>query len=256
MNPRFALIGENIAYSRSPQIHTRLFEILGKVATYELFDHSTVTKADLKQFSGANVTIPHKERILEFVDYSDCHVQAIGAANTLVWEAGKLCAYNTDWIGFLASIEQPDWQSKRILLIGAGGAAKAVYYALQQLSTNLSIANRTRSKCEFVDSHTKRLTLTQARVQIADFDYVVQATNQDFPWLTHARFVYDLRYTTTHCHQNGLKMLIHQAIAAQSYFWQQAVCVDETIITEIERKLNYELNWKTSAFFTLKSPNN
>lgn len=238
----FGLLGNQIAYSLSPLIHQELFALLGHEATYELVDCPTFSRKQLQAFAGLNVTIPHKEAILDVIDACDEHVQAIGATNTVVWEAGKLIAHNTDWLGFLETIDHDAWRGRKILLIGAGGAAKAIYYALQQLTATISIANRTSAHCQFVDDATPILTLAQAEATITTYDYVVQATNQDFPWLSAANYVYDLRYTTTNCQQNGLLMLIHQAIAAQSYFWQQPIPNAQELARIIERKINNELN--------------
>ncbi|MGL4624157.1 MAG: shikimate dehydrogenase family protein [Culicoidibacterales bacterium] len=239
---RFGLLGANISYSRSPLIHQQLFQLLGHEATYELVDCATFSREQLQQFAGLNVTIPHKEQILHCVDRCDEHVQAIGATNTIVWDGDELVAHNTDWLGFLHSIEPEQWRSRKVLLLGAGGAAKAVYYALCQLTDTISIANRTYEHCLFVAPQTPILTLAEAEMTIQQYDYVVQATNQDFSWLNQAKYVYDLRYTTTNCQQNGLLMLIHQAIVAQSYFWDQPITNHRELARIIERKIKNELN--------------
>lgn len=239
---RFGLVGHQIAYSLSPLIHQELFVLLGREGTYEVIDTPILSRELLQRFAGCNITIPHKEQILQFVDRCDEHVQAIGATNTVVWEQGELVAHNTDWLGFLRSIDQEKWRERKILIVGAGGAAKAVYYALQTLTNQITLANRTVAHCQFVAETTPVLTLEEAEATIANYDYVVQATNQDFTWLTTAKYVYDLRYTTTNCQQNGLLMLIHQAIVAQSYFWQQPITNDRELARIIERKINNELN--------------
>ncbi|MGL4973547.1 MAG: shikimate dehydrogenase family protein, partial [Culicoidibacterales bacterium] len=223
-------------------IHALIFAACQREATYDLLDCSTYTREQLNQYQGFNVTIPHKETILALIDDCDRHAQAIGAVNTVVRVDGKLIGYNTDWLGFLRSIDQKQWRNQKVLLIGAGGAAKAVYYALKQLTPHITISNRTLANCQFVEPTTTIVSLEVAQATIKAYDYIIQATNQDFPWLEAARFVYDLRYTTTNCQQNGLKMLIHQAIVAQEYFWAQPMPNYQNLAVEIERKITHDLN--------------
>ncbi|MGL5917361.1 MAG: shikimate dehydrogenase family protein [Culicoidibacterales bacterium] len=242
MSKHFGLLGSGITYSLSPWIHQLIFAELQQQATYELLDWPVYTRAQLSRYSGWNVTIPHKETMLTCIDRLDVHTRAIGAVNTVVCEGNQLVGYNTDWLGFLRSIDASEWQNRHVLLIGAGGAAKAIYYALQQLTDQITISNRTQQNCTFVAPTTMIVSLVEAEATIHTYDYIVQATNQDFTWLQAGRFVYDLRYTTTNCHQNGLQMLIHQAIAAQEYFWAQPITNYQQLAVEIERKITHDLN--------------
>lgn len=139
--PLAAVIGDPIGHSKSPLLHgfwLRAYQILGHYVPLH------VTSGDLGQvlatmprmgFVGANVTIPHKETVLELADIVTDRARAIGAANTLTFHKdGKIEADNTDGHGFLANIQQnaPAFDAKDgpAVILGAGGAAKAVIYAL------------------------------------------------------------------------------------------------------------------------------
>ena len=139
--PLAAVIGDPIGHSKSPLLHgfwLRAYQISGHYVPLH------VTSGDLGQvlatmprmgFVGANVTIPHKETVLELADIVTDRARAIGAANTLTFHKdGKIEADNTDGHGFLANIQQnaPAFDAKdgTAVILGAGGAAKAVIYAL------------------------------------------------------------------------------------------------------------------------------
>lgn len=139
--PLAAVIGNPIGHSKSPVLHgfwLRAYQISGHYVPLN------VTSADLEQvlatiprmgFVGANVTIPHKETVLDLADIVTDRARAIGAANTLTFHKdGKIEADNTDGHGFLANIQQnaPAFDAKDgpAVILGAGGAAKAVIYAL------------------------------------------------------------------------------------------------------------------------------
>jgi shikimate dehydrogenase len=108
-------------------------------------------------FRGVNVTIPHKIEVMDYLDEIDEHALAIGAVNTIVNNNGRLTGYNTDGIGYVRSLkEEADFtvQGKRILMLGAGGAARGVAYALAlEGAAEMWIANRTVEKAvELADS--------------------------------------------------------------------------------------------------------
>jgi shikimate dehydrogenase len=134
----YGLIGYPVKHSLSPLMHNTAVSRLKIKAKYKLFP---LKERELKIFLGSlkkknicglNVTIPHKERVLEYIDgYVSEGVRAIGAANTIVVDKnGKLKAYNTDYLGFARHIRELKLKPKKIAVIGAGGAAKAVVFAL------------------------------------------------------------------------------------------------------------------------------
>jgi shikimate dehydrogenase len=156
--PRAAcLIGWPAAHSRSPLIHRYWLRKLGIEGGYvieavppdELQDF--VFRLALRGFVGANVTIPHKERVLK-LSKPDERAQAVGAANTLWFADGELCSTNTDVEGFLNNLDAcaPGWdRAGEALVLGAGGAARAVLFGLMERGiARVHIANRTRARAD------------------------------------------------------------------------------------------------------------
>lgn len=151
---RAFVCGHPIAHSRSPLIHRYWLKQLGIEGTYEQVDVSPAAFAGFIQsmarngYSGGNVTIPHKEAALALLDVRDEAAEAIGAANT-VWldKEGKLAGSNTDADGYAASLdeESPAWEnSSSAVVLGAGGAARAVVYALKMRGvSDIRVVNRT-----------------------------------------------------------------------------------------------------------------
>lgn len=130
---RYGLIGEHLGHSFSKIIHERLADY-----TYDLIP---LSKEELdaflqkKEFAALNVTIPYKETVLPYLDEIDVHAKAIGAVNTIVNRDGRLCGYNTDFYGFRYLLENNgiDICGKKVLVLGRGGAAKAVCAVLREL---------------------------------------------------------------------------------------------------------------------------
>jgi shikimate dehydrogenase len=146
----YGLIGRNISYSFSRNYFTEKFETENIDAVYKNFDIKSIE--DFEQIiaedplpSGLNVTIPYKQEIMPFLDELDPVAQEIGAVNTIkVGEDGKLTGYNTDHYGFVESLKpylQP--QHQKALILGTGGASKAVAYGLKKLNIKYSFVSRT-----------------------------------------------------------------------------------------------------------------
>lgn len=154
MKKWFAVIGDPIAQSKSPTMHQAWYEEAGVDAAYIPLHvkadklEEAVQSLKLLGASGWNVTIPHKQSIIPFLDELDELAQKMGAVNTVVrLENGRLKGYNTDGPGFVKSLEEAigtDSRQEPLLLIGAGGAARGIAFALQQAGyTSITIANRT-----------------------------------------------------------------------------------------------------------------
>lgn len=154
----FAVIGDPIKHSTSPLMHNAALRELGLNAVYTAFH---VASEQLEQavqgmralgISGMNVTIPHKEAVMAHLDEVDESASVIGAVNTIVNRSGRLIGYNTDGLGFVRSLQEEiisDLRQSRILLIGAGGAARGIAYALLKAGCRrLQIANRTLERAE------------------------------------------------------------------------------------------------------------
>jgi shikimate dehydrogenase len=162
--PLAAVIGSPIAHSRSPALHGYWLKRYGIKGFYIPMD---VAQADLANvlrmlpkmgFVGANVTIPHKEAILQIADVISDRAALIGAANTLIFRKdGKIQADNTDGAGFIANLRQnaPHWvpNSGPAAVFGAGGAARAVIAALIEVGVpEIRLANRTRARADALRS--------------------------------------------------------------------------------------------------------
>jgi shikimate dehydrogenase len=139
MTKRVVLIGHPVAHSLSGAMQQAAFDTLGIDATYELWDRAPIALADAitelrtDDFLGANVTIPHKERVVPQVDRLTEEAHATGAVNTLTKEGRKLIGHNTDVPGFKVALDQLVGRQKmprNAIVLGAGGGARAVVYGL------------------------------------------------------------------------------------------------------------------------------
>ena len=155
-----AVIGDPIKHSRSPLIHNYWLKQIGISGTYEAIKVSAENlelfcrSASESQIKGFNVTLPHKENILEYCDEIEESARKIGAANTVrVRPDGHHSAYNTDAYGFLENLRQGvpefDFEAGPVVVIGAGGAARAVLYALQSQNVPyIILTNRSTARAD------------------------------------------------------------------------------------------------------------
>lgn len=157
--PLAGVIGCPVGHSRSPILHGTWLKYYGLRGHYvplhvEAEDLERVLRAmPAMGFVGANVTIPHKEAALALADEASETARQIGAANTLTFRAGRILADNTDSYGFMQNLLDgaPDWQPDAgpALVLGAGGAARAVLVALTQAGApEIFLANRTRARAD------------------------------------------------------------------------------------------------------------
>ena len=155
---RAFVCGHPIAHSRSPLIHGYWLEQLGIDGRYEPVDippeeFGTFIRGFAKLgFIGGNVTIPHKEQAWNHVDLRDAAADAIGAVNTVWFENDRICGGNTDAHGFSASLDAqaPRWDDgETAVVLGAGGAARAILYALVARGfQSIFLTNRTLKRAE------------------------------------------------------------------------------------------------------------
>lgn len=154
----YAVIGEPIAQSLSPQLHNGLFK---ETAVDALYLPIAVKSEDLEKlvdgfrlmnFGGFNITSPHKMAIIKYLDRLDPLAEKIGAVNTVVYRDGEMVGYNTDGFGFIKSLEakiEIPKEELTILILGCGGAVKSVAMALADWDIKkVIIANRTAAKAE------------------------------------------------------------------------------------------------------------
>src|SRR5580765_562019 len=145
------LLGHPVGHSLSPAMHNAAFRALALPHTYDTLDvtadalPAAVQRVRSGELLGANVTVPHKEAVMALVDTWDGPTAEIGAANTLSRTADgkRVLASNTDAVGFAYATRALAFDGARVLLLGAGGAARAVLVALLVRGAHVSITNRT-----------------------------------------------------------------------------------------------------------------
>ncbi|MGI6118959.1 MAG: shikimate dehydrogenase [Desulfosporosinus sp.] len=156
MEKHYAVIGDPIEHSLSPRMHNAGYAVLGIDAEYQRFlvrpHHLADAVAGLTAlgFSGWNVTLPHKESIIPFLDTLTPEARHAGAVNTVKIHAGQRIGHNTDGAGFTLSVEGQlnGFMGKKAVLLGAGGAAKGIALALVERGMQVHILNRTPAKAK------------------------------------------------------------------------------------------------------------
>ncbi|MDP4162303.1 MAG: shikimate dehydrogenase [Bacillota bacterium] len=191
MEKLYAVLGYPIGHSMSPFMHNDLFAFYNLEARYLPFQVKPEALEDavkgLKAIgvSGFNVTVPHKSSIIPLLDNIDPLAMKIGAVNTVVNQNGKLIGYNTDGPGFLKSLHSliPDVKDLNVLIIGAGGASRAIYYTMASAGARqIDICNRTLDKAtlliegcsERVESRV--LSAEKASEHLSDYDVIIQTS--------------------------------------------------------------------------------
>lgn len=189
-----AIIGHPVAHSLSPALHNAAFQSENRNIVYLAFDVEEVGAflngmRSMPGFLGLSVTIPHKLAVMKHLDEIDALAQQVGSVNTIVNRDGRLCGYTTDGLGALRALEAASVSltGKRVLLLGSGGAVRAVAFAVAQQSevAGLTILGRTRANVEtLAENITKSSSATVATGDIeADLeeamlnhDIVIQGT--------------------------------------------------------------------------------
>ena len=171
--PRACVIGWPVKHSRSPIIHNYWLKTFGLAGVYELAEiepehlAAFVRSLPQKGYRGGNVTVPHKEAVLPLCDHLTARARAIGAVNTLWFEGNMLHGDNTDALGFAANLDDyaPEWRkARRAMVLGAGGAARAIVYALREAGIEqIVIVNRDQSRAQALAQ------LWQGEFQVADW---------------------------------------------------------------------------------------
>lgn len=150
----YGLLGDQIDYSLSPKLHKIIFTACNIQADYRLFDtkgdfETTIKELRASDIDGFNVTIPYKSKIIPFLDSISERAKTIGSVNTVWVNQGKWHGDNSDALGFSTamSLNEMPLRDKRVLIIGAGGAARGVAYALSLSQVrSILVYNRTRKR--------------------------------------------------------------------------------------------------------------
>ncbi len=178
----YGVIGHPIGHSLSPMMQNAGFQARGIRAVYLPF-----LVHDLKDFVGAikplgikgfSITIPHKERILRYLDGCDPLAKKIGAVNTVVVGGnGKLYGYNTDYVGVLRTLQtRIPLQNSRVLILGAGGAARAVAFALAEAGSSVCVHARRIEQAKSLACAAGGEAITRKQLRREFFDAIVNAT--------------------------------------------------------------------------------
>ena len=147
----YGIIGNPIRHSLSPMIHNEAFKRLGWNAVYLAFEVKNLEEAlrGIRELGvrGVSVTHPFKTKVIPFLDKVEKLAKKIGAVNTIVNREGKLIRYNTDCDGALEALEEKmSLRWKKVVLLGAGGAARAIGFGLMERDCQLIIANRSQDR--------------------------------------------------------------------------------------------------------------
>ncbi len=243
----YGIIGWPVSHSLSPAMHNAAFKALGIKAVYGLLPlHPSKLKEGIEgirvlNIKGVSVTVPHKENVMAFLDEVDNIAREIGAVNTIINQEGKLFGVNTDWIGVKKAIEQKiNLSGKKAVVIGAGGAARAVVYALVKGGAQVLIFNRTYEKAKKLASELGGEPFPLSQIKNATGDILVQTTsvglNEDkspVPKEILSRFkvVMDIVYKPLETRLlreakeagceviDGLEMLVYQGVE-QFFLWK------------------------------------
>lgn len=179
----FGIIGYPLTHSLSPVMHNRAFKEKRINAIYLYFPCKDVKGVipGIKSLSirGLSVTIPYKEKICLYLDELDPLAEEIGAVNTLLNKEGHIIGYNTDAYGAVAALEKEvgSVEGKKVLVIGAGGAARAVCFALKKGKASIIIVNRTKEKGEKLAEEVSADFYPLSEIPKKDFDILIQATS-------------------------------------------------------------------------------
>ncbi|GHT40023.1 shikimate dehydrogenase [Endomicrobiia bacterium] len=242
----FAILGCPVKHSLSPQMQNKWFERERLNCAYLAFEpdmlnlKKTIESLKILKFSGFNVTVPHKVTVMKYVDAIDKSAKKIGSINTVAVKNSKLCGYNTDYLGFICDLDSKkvNLKNKNVLIIGSGGAARAIAYALKTVKAkNIYVANRTLAKAEYLAKTFKIKSVDMSKVAdiLLKIDLLVNSSScgmkkdDILPFnaskVKNSLIIYDLIYNkitpfVKFAKSNGLKiftgegMLIHQGACA------------------------------------------
>ena len=186
--PVYGLIGNPVAHSRSPEIHNRGLAAADLPGVYVPFLVDDVERflalAVALGVRGLSVTIPHKESVMALLHRADRSVSGAGACNTVVRERGRWAGYNTDAAGFMEPLAEmlAAGRIRRATVIGAGGAARAIVWALREAGVAVLIANRTLPRAQSLaaqmDAEAVALAAPELAERVAGYsDLIVQSTS-------------------------------------------------------------------------------
>lgn len=204
----YGLIGSSIANSQSDVKHNRVMKELGLNASYvkiQLQEEGLASffqSGQILTFSGLSVTMPFKERVIPFLDVVDEEAFEIGAVNTIVVRRGGLFGYNTDGVGALDALEKKtSVKGKRVAIIGAGGAARAIVYEAKKRGGEVFIFNRTKEKADLLADKFQVRAYEIDVIEKFPYDILINTTPLDLPipkdFVVPNKVVMDIKNTSS-----------------------------------------------------------
>jgi len=229
---KYGLIGYPLSHSFSPGYFTEKYKKLGientEYKAYPIDDINKVCGLVDSGISGFNVTIPYKEQVIPFLDDISEEAKSIGAVNTIKVVDGKLIGYNTDVYGFEESLKSQlgNAKIKKALILGTGGASKAVFYVLKKMGIEPTLVSRRAPHLTYDDLSEDIMSSHNLIVNTTPLGMSPNynsCPSVPYDFLTEKHFLYDLVYNpekslflkngeSQHCNiKNGYDMLILQA---------------------------------------------
>jgi shikimate dehydrogenase len=235
----FAVFGNPILHSRSPQLFNSVFSELGMDALYSRIRPQSA--ADVVEIirsmpiAGANITAPYKKEVYDLVDVVSLDAEEIGAINTIVNSDGRLIGYNTDHYGVTQSLREAgiDLHNSSCLVLGGGGAARSAVYGLMSKGAKVFICNRTISKAEAIANDFGCTLMNWQKFDTKfTFDVVISTIVPEaipcFIDSVQFKYLFDASYKPSMVYQiaqmkgakiiSGERWLLHQAIEAFKLF--------------------------------------
>lgn len=266
------ILGSTLKHSLSPQIQAEAIKFAGLDAEYEKYEVLEENFEDeirplLANLHGLNVTIPYKERVLNYINKVDKLAKRIGAVNTIkVNRGGLIEGYNTDYYGFQESLKGIDLKGKNATILGSGGAARAVIIALEdmgvaKIDVRVRNVDKVVNNLPRVDASELNVNLFNRESDTSEIDILINATpvgqgrlanempvtERQIEVLKSTAVVYDLIYSDTLLIQkakeralksiNGAEMLVLQA--AQSFSIWSGVKLSDELVAVMRSAMSY-----------------
>ena len=184
---KFAVIGSPVEHSLSPLLHNWIFKTLkiqaeyGKIRVAEKDLPEIIHKINNGNLDGINVTVPHKENIMHFLDEINSRAECIGSVNCIMKSNSKIIGNNTDWFGFSQALQKSeiDINEREVVVFGAGGTSKSIIFSLKQLGVKrIILLNRTFQKAkDLQDDIVIPYTLDETENIIKQDSIIINATS-------------------------------------------------------------------------------
>jgi shikimate dehydrogenase len=274
---RSCVMGHPVAHSRSPMLHGYWLRTLGLDGSYEFQDKTPeefetfFPNLKANGFVGGNITKPHKEAAFRLVGRREPAAEKIGAVNTVYYDGDTLVGGNTDWLGVVLSLDaiHPGWDASKgkVVVLGAGGSARASVYGFLERGFEVAITNRTISRAQQLavefGPRASAHSYDALPKLLADADVLINNTSlgmtgnpPHFVDLTHLKksaIVYDVVYVPLetellkaakqrgHRTVDGLSMLLYQAVPGFTHWFG----VKPTVADEQRKMIEDDIRAKT-----------